>query len=97
MIGKLLDKVIKKDDLLTGVLIGILLPIFTYLLIYLTSTFGKRLMLDHVFESLQLLLIAINAIVMRYFMITRDQENIGRGILGVTFIWVIAWVVSYQL
>lgn len=46
-------------------------------------------------ENLQLFLIAVNAFFMRHFMVKRNQDNIGKGILAVTMILVMVHVALY--
>jgi len=86
---------LKKDSLITGVIIGILLPIVLYGIIYFSFEASGSPVTRTVFEKLQLFLIAVNAFVMRQFMVNREQDNIGRGILLVTMIAVLAHFAYY--
>ncbi len=97
MFKRLLDKVFKRDKLLSGVLLGLLLPLTLYgIMIGLLKWQGKFFG-PSFHENTQLLLIAINALFMRHFMMERDQENIGKGVLGATFIWLLYYVVRFHL
>lgn len=46
-------------------------------------------------EKVQIMLVAVNAILMRQFLVKRNQERTGRGILLVTFVLVIAHLIYY--
>ena len=93
----MLDKIFKKDKVWSGILIGFLLPLSLYGITMLGMELKNSAVTNSFYENIQLLLIAINAIVMRHFMINRDQENIGKGVLSMTFIWVLLYVVYYHI
>jgi len=93
----MLNKLFKRDKLSSGLLLGLLLPLALYgIMIGLLKWQGKFFGPDF-HENTQLLLIAINALIMRHFMLTRDQENIGKGVLGATFIWLFYYVIRFHL
>ena len=85
----------KKDKVIVGVLIGIIMPIVLYYFIELSMEMSGRATSGKFSENLQLFLIAVNAFVMRQFMVKRDQDNIGKGIMGVTLIFVLVHVGLY--
>lgn len=84
-----------KDKLWVGLIIGIVLPLGVYTLFIEGMDLAGRYVTNEVSEKFQLVLVAINAIVMRQFMIKRNQENIGKGIFIVTFIGVIIHALKY--
>lgn len=86
---------LKEDKFTTGIAIGILLPIVLYFIVDQSYGIADKYMSDTVSEKLQLLLFAINAIMMRQFMVKRGQDNIGKGILLITMVMVIAHFVYY--
>jgi hypothetical protein len=84
-----------KDKVWVGMIIGALLPIAIYTIFVLGMDMADRYVTTTISEKFQLVLIAVNAIVMRQFMINRSQDNIGKGILLVTFIGVILHMLKY--
>ena len=86
---------LNKDKLWVGVVIGTLVPIVIYAIFYLGMEMANNYVTSHISEKMQLVLIAINAILMRQFLIKREQDHIGRGILLVTFIGVILHFMKY--
>lgn len=86
---------LEKDRIWVGFIIGIILPLVIYTIFILGMDMASRYVSSEISEKFQLVLIAVNAIVMRQFMIKRNQDNIGRGILMVTFIGVILHMLHY--
>jgi len=86
---------LEKDRFFIGLLIGILLPTAIYTIFILGMDMADRYVTNEISEKFQLVLIAVNAIVMRQFMIKRNQDNIGKGILFITFVAVIIHMVFY--
>ncbi|MGB1003393.1 MAG: hypothetical protein ACPGVC_04140 [Salibacteraceae bacterium] len=78
-----------------GAVIGIVLPVAIFSIFILGMDMADRYVTSVTSEKFQLVLIAINAIVMRQFMVNRGQDNIGKGILLVTFIGVILHMLKY--
>lgn len=93
----MLNKIFKRDRLATGLLLGFAVPLTLY---WGTVTLleAQGMWVSPAFEeNAQLLMIAINALLMRYFMLTRDQEQIGRGILGATFVYLLYYVWTFLM
>ncbi len=86
---------LEKDKIWVGVIIGILLPVAIYTIFILGMDMADRYVTTATSEKFQLVLIAVNAIVMRQFMVKRNQDNIGKGILLVTFLGVILHMLKY--
>ncbi|MFT4752853.1 MAG: hypothetical protein ACI9GM_001324 [Salibacteraceae bacterium] len=86
---------LEKDKIWVGVVIGVVLPLVIYTIFILGMEIAGRYVTHEVSEKFQLVLIAVNAIMMRQFMITRGQDNIGKGILLATFIGVILHTLKY--
>ena len=86
---------LRKDSFTTGLAIGVLLPVVLYFIVDQSFAIADKMMGDSVSEKLQLLLFAINAVIMRQFMVKRGQDNIGKGILLVTIVMVIAHFIYY--
>jgi len=92
----MLDKIFTKDTFLVGVIVGLAIPGFCYGLTLFSLSLKNSITTPSFHENLQLLLIAINAVIMRYFMVNREQDRIGQGIMGVTLLMALAWVIFYQ-
>lgn len=79
-----------------GVLIGMLMPVAVYGLLYgalaLYKTFAGSL---NTFDESLLLLVSpvINLFLIRYYFVSRKFDDTGRGLLLVTFIYVIAYFI----
>lgn len=76
-----------KNNVWVGIAIGVLAPLIPGLLVWYLMQSIKAL------QHADLLLIgcvAINAFLMNYFF-KINKENIGRGILSVTFLWAFAF------
>jgi hypothetical protein len=86
---------LEKDKMITGILIGIFLPVVLYALFYLIMQVSGSYVSETLTEKLILLLIGINAFFMRHFMVKREQDQIGKGILLVTFLGAIVYVIYY--
>ena len=86
---------INKDAIWVGVIIGIIVPAVIYSIFLLGMDMANIRVSLIISEKMQLVLIAINAILLRQFMIKREQDNIGKGILIVTFIGVVIHTLHY--
>jgi hypothetical protein len=85
-----------RNSLWFGVLIGILLPLMVYGLLY-GILYLYSILTGHwpdFNESiLQLIAPVINLFFIRYYFVTKKYDDSGRGILLVTFVYVIAYFV----
>ena len=84
----------KKDSHILGGLIGLFLPVFVYLLlvliVYVVKTvFGVET--SSYLGAMRLVSIAVNLLPLRYYFVKLKFELTGRGILLVTFIYVIVY------
>lgn len=86
---------LREDSFFTGIVIGGLLPVVLYFIIAESFSLADKSMSDSTFEKLQLFLFAVNAVIMRQFMVKRGQDNIGKGILLITMLMVLAHFVYY--
>lgn len=86
---------LEKDKMITGILIGILLPVVLYALFYFIMQVSGIYVTETLSEKTILFLIGINAFFMRHFMVKREQDQIGKGILIVTFLGAIVYVIYY--
>lgn len=85
-----------RNSLLFGVLIGILMPLMVYGLLYGGLLLYQQLSgtIPNFDETLlQLASPVINLFFIRYYFVTKKYDDTGRGLLLVTFIYVIAYFV----
>jgi len=83
---------LKKDTNLLGVLMGIFLPVMFYGFLFLInllilSIFDLNFIIKQ--STLQLISIFINLFPMRYYFVKLKYEKTGRGILLVTFMYLV--------
>lgn len=94
---------LKKDQYGLGILIGLLLPIISFFMIYLFTLI--LINVDIVNYQLELkshflLSMAINVIPIRFYLVSLKYDKTGRGVLLITFILVMSffalndWIVS---
>lgn len=84
----------KKDSHIFGGFIGLVLPVLVYLILVLIayglkSIFG--LVTSSYLDGMRLASIAVNLIVLRYYFVKLKFELTGRGILLVTFIYILVY------
>ncbi|MCD4772437.1 MAG: hypothetical protein K8R41_03525 [Bacteroidales bacterium] len=84
----------KKDSMIFGVIMGLLLPLIFYVILNKGIFLIKEIfVLDSFISNNKLMLISIfiNLFTLRYYFVTLKYEQSGRGILLVTFIYIIAY------
>jgi hypothetical protein len=86
---------LNKDSLLIGIGVGIIIPALVYGIFYFGMHLAGVRVTSEISEKMQLVLMGVNALAMRYFLVTREQDQIGKGILLVTFVGVIAHFITY--
>ena len=80
---------LKKDNFLFGMLVGLVLPVLTYIILYfggmLLGVYENR---DNLIDSeeIKLISIFINLIPLRYYFLSLKSEQSGRGVLLMTFV-----------
>ena len=90
----MMPEFLKKDNYLTGLLEGIILPVVLYGLLYLAdmllfSATGVHLTPEY--HYMYLLSIAANIILFRYYFVTLKAEKTGKGILLVTIVYILVY------
>lgn len=85
----------KGDSLILGVFLGIVVPAILFLIFnaFLESKGGY--ITPSINAKFQLVLIAINAVMMRMLFVNFDKEKTGRGVFLVTLVGVIAHAIIY--
>ena len=85
-----------RDSLWFGILTGIVMPLLLYGLLFLLWLLFSDLFAhpeDVNLALLQIISPVINLFFIRYYFVTKKYDDTGRGILLVTFIYVIAFFV----
>jgi len=85
-----------RDAYWFGILIGILMPLAVYAVLYGGFTIYEEIaatVVDFDKNLFQLLSPVINLLFLRYYFVTKKYDDTGRGLLLVTFIFVIAYFV----
>lgn len=95
-----MKKLIKRDSQGFGVIIGLILPIIAFGLIYVFNTLIMNLFNLDMFmrmSTIKLLSIVVNVLPIRYYFLVLKYDLTGRGVLLVTFVYVVVyfWLV-YQ-
>ena len=88
---------LRKDTVLRGILIGLLLPTCSYALLLWLNDIQGRWVSPAYHEKLQLFLLAVNGALMYYMMTRRQQDETGKGIMGVTMIMAFVYIVYYYI
>jgi len=86
----------KRNSMWFGILIGILMPLIIYALLYGGLVLYEYLSVTQIqFDRSMLRLVApvINLFFIRFYFVTKKFDETGRGLLLVTFIYVIAFFV----
>jgi len=89
-----MGNLLNKDSHVLGGVIGLILPVLGFLLVYGIITLIEILtgyVLIQDISKLKILGIAFNLWPIRYYFINKKYELTGRGILLVTFIYVIVY------
>jgi len=87
-------KILKKDSQFLGVLLGLLLPVLLFGLLFILDLIISNLFkIEEILslELMKLLSIFINVIPIRYYFLKLKYDLTGRGVLLVTFIYVVVY------
>ena len=84
-----------RNSLWFGILLGVVLPLLFYALLYLLWFLLSDFFVNRDFDItlLQIISPAINLFFIRYYFVKKKYDDTGRGILLVTFIYVIAFFI----
>jgi len=81
--------IFKKDSLLLGVVLGLIVPVVFW---WLQAILFEYVNLNIEDSSMKLFALMFNLPVFRYYMINLKYDKTGKGVLFVTFIWAVIWV-----
>ncbi|MEA3477541.1 MAG: hypothetical protein U9R60_05135 [Bacteroidota bacterium] len=88
----------KRDSIIFGLLLGIVIPILAYAILYLGLALVELLLSRDLLNerpALKLISIAFNLLVLRYYFVTLKFEKTGKGILIITFAYAIVYFIIY--
>ena len=89
---------LKSDQLWLGLVLGILLPLLVFGLLFLVAKYaapaGKELLIP--MSTILLVSIFTNLFTMRYYLVKLKYDRTGRGILLVTFVLAIAYFILFD-
>lgn len=95
-----MKKIFGQDNLIFGLLLAALCPLavfgILYLVNYLIGTYNYNVPYVRT-STLQLLSIIVNVVLLRYYLVKRKLDKTGRGILLVTFVYILAYFVHDYL
>ncbi len=79
----------KKDSFIFGLLIGVVLPVLAFVILYYGGMMLNKLTawgitIDK--NDIQLISVFVNLFPLRYYFVSLKFENTGRGILAITFV-----------
>ena len=83
------NKLLNRDNFFLGILLGMILPVIFYLLLYLMDMSVLALFDVHMLqkqEYLMLLSITINLFAIKYYFVNLKYDKTGRGVLLITFV-----------
>jgi len=90
-------KILKKDSLALGIVIGFVCPIVLFAVLYfLSRTFapaGKDYLVQ--LPTVELLAMLPNLFTLRHYLVKLKLDKTGRGILLVTFVFAILYFIFY--
>lgn len=93
-------KFLKQDSFWLGLLLGMILPAAVFgILYFINITFPNSATGLPIFKTTTILILGIvpNALVLRYYLVNLKADKTGRGILFVTFIFAIVFMIFYYL
>ena len=86
-------KILNRDSLLLGIILGIVIPLISVGILYPISTFFAPVGKDYLIKLPNIILLSVlpNLFVLRYYLLKLKLDKTGRGILLVTFILAIGY------
>lgn len=89
---------LKKDSFYLGIIMGLVLPVAMFFIIrgalHLIESFVHSVTLE--FHYVLLLSTTVNLITLRYYLVNLKNDRTGRGILGITFVYIILYFVFFH-
>ena len=85
-------KLLKKDSFLLGAILGIVMPMIVFGILYLLMTASPTAPPHKQIAKMLVLGIVPNGLVLRYYLVSLKADKTGRGIIFVTFLLAIAFI-----
>lgn len=91
-------KFFKKDTFLLGIILGLIVPVILYFIIfYVNGFFEDKSGRDFLTQNtIMLISIVLNVFVLRYFLVNKYREKTGRGVLMATFAYSIFFFIVFM-
>ena len=92
-----MKKFFKRDNFIFGVIIGAISPWILYGIIFCLDLFLRQLFHMYILlttSTMQLVAIVVNVFMMRQYMVKLKYDKTGRGLLLLTFVYIIAYFVN---
>lgn len=87
----------KYDSFLFGILLGFLIPALIFVIVYIPiRAKGGNISLAFG-ENMQLFMIVVNGVFIRFLFGRWDMEATGKGLMAVTLLGALAWVIYHYL
>jgi hypothetical protein len=89
-----MKKIFKQDNLLLGIILGAVTPWILYGIIYYIDMLVRKIFHMYLLLSpstMQLVSIVVNVFVMRYYLVKLKFDKTGKGVLLLTFIYILAY------
>jgi hypothetical protein len=93
-------KFLKNDSFLLGIIIGLVLPAVVFgILYFINITFPNSATGLPIFKTTTIVILGIvpNALTLRYYLVNLKADKTGRGILFVTFLHAITFMIFYYM
>lgn len=90
---------LKKDNFWFGLVLGIVVPVIVFTIVYfIDDQLGLMQKKRTVIKDSTKVLIAVffNLILFRIYMVNWKMDKTGRGLLAMTFVWAIMYVILFQ-
>ena len=90
-------KFLKKDTFLLGIILGAIVPVVLYFIIFYVNGFFEDQMSKNFLtqNTTMLISIVLNVFVLRYFLVNEYREKTGRGVLMVTFAYALIFFIFF--
>ena len=90
-----MKKIFNQDNFILGIAMGTIIPWVSFGIIYLINLFIRDVILNMPIlittSTLYLIAIVANVFVMRHYLVKLKYDKTGRGLLIMTFIYIIAY------
>ena len=86
-------KFLKKDSFWLGVILGVVLPAIVFGILYLILSYSPSATTHHQIAKLVVLGIVPNGLVLRYYLVNLKADKTGRGLIFVTFLLAIVFII----